>query len=228
MKQKGLAPILIVILIAVLAVGGFVFYSRTKPASLSQPQTPVVTSPTPQPTSIPSSIPNSTTESSGSAETVNPDSIGANWKIYTDKKYGFQIKLPPPYQAQPEYPAGCTATHCANNQNYKILFMPPPPTSDIFSLEPIPFTGTADEFANLIQSGSYQSAMAYFDRTQTKNTTVDGKQALWFQALPKNSPDRPYLEVYFTNGKYGFYLSGELTDHEKVFEDLLSTFKFTP
>ncbi len=84
MKQKGFAPILIVLLIA-LAVGGYLLYQKqTRPDVVSQP---VV-----QPSSNPVISP----VASDSAETTNSDLIGANWKTYTNTntKYGFSVKYP--------------------------------------------------------------------------------------------------------------------------------------
>ncbi|MBI2315366.1 hypothetical protein HYU93_04925 [Candidatus Daviesbacteria bacterium] len=66
-KQKGLAPLLIVLLIA-LAVGEYLITKQTKPVIVSQS----VTRSSPSPVS------------SSSAETANPDSIRANWKTYND------------------------------------------------------------------------------------------------------------------------------------------------
>lgn len=68
MSQKGLAPILIVILIAAL-IGGYLLYQNQN-------------KPTPQ------SSPNPVT--SNSAET-------ANWKTYTNDRYGFSFKYPQDY-----------------------------------------------------------------------------------------------------------------------------------
>lgn len=75
MTQKGFAPILIVLILAAL-VGGYFLYSKQKPSTpLSQ---------TVQPTSTPSSTP----ESTNSAETVYTESDrSANWKIYTTEAY---------------------------------------------------------------------------------------------------------------------------------------------
>lgn len=69
-NQKGFAPILIILLIA-LAIGGYLFYSDKIPL----PQT---TSPL---------SPSASQEPNGSLET-------ANWKTYTNTKYNFSFKYP--------------------------------------------------------------------------------------------------------------------------------------
>lgn len=83
MKQKGLAPILIIIIIASV-LGGYLLYTKQiKPTSLPQKQI-----------AAPQSTPD---------ETVNPDLktvksqaslIGANWKTYIDTHYGYSLKYP--------------------------------------------------------------------------------------------------------------------------------------
>lgn len=53
-KQKGFAPILIVIIIAVLVGGYFIYQNKNKPTLQLQPQNSVNTPKTPQPTASPS------------------------------------------------------------------------------------------------------------------------------------------------------------------------------
>ena len=71
MKQKGLAPILIVLLIAT-AISGYLIYQNQS----AKPTSPVTTVASPAPTAA--------------AETANPDSIGANWKTYTASDFSFK------------------------------------------------------------------------------------------------------------------------------------------
>lgn len=73
-RQKGLAPILIVILIA-LAVGGYLVYSKQTTQSTPAPKAA-------------SPVPN------GTGETANPDSIGANWQTYVNTKYKYSLRYP--------------------------------------------------------------------------------------------------------------------------------------
>lgn len=75
-KQNGLAPIVIVLLMAVLAVGGYLIYSQQ-----SKPTSPQQTT-----QSVPNSSP--TSESSVSTDTVN-------WKTYATS--GYSITYPPDY-----------------------------------------------------------------------------------------------------------------------------------
>ncbi len=84
-SQVGLVPILIIILIA-LAVGGYLIYQKQfKPTPVSQPLPSPIASPI----------------ASSSAETDNPDSIGANWKTYTNSQFGYSFKYPSDYKSYP-------------------------------------------------------------------------------------------------------------------------------
>lgn len=76
MKQKGLAPILIVVLIAV-ALGGYLIYSQQTKPTPPLPK-PAIVPQTPQATPVPSPIPNETT----------------NWKTYTNTKEGYSVGYP--------------------------------------------------------------------------------------------------------------------------------------
>lgn len=76
-KQKGLAPILIILLIA-LVVGGYLVYQKQTKPVVPQP----VTQSAPNPVTSP--------VASSSAETANPDSIGAKWKTYSGTSYTFK------------------------------------------------------------------------------------------------------------------------------------------
>lgn len=83
-KQKGLAPILIVLLIA-LGIGGYLIYQKqAKPVSM------------PQQTTQSSPASSSDSESTISAASPAPNGAGetANWKIYTDTQNGFSLKYP--------------------------------------------------------------------------------------------------------------------------------------
>lgn len=89
MKEKCIAPILIIVLIA-LGLGGYLFFqNQAKIISTPQPQTVTEPSPTPQETS---SYDN--TQSSSSPSPVSKPTIKYGWKSYSDSKIGFSYQLP--------------------------------------------------------------------------------------------------------------------------------------
>ncbi len=86
MNQKGFAPILIVILVALIAgAGGLLVYQKSKPATTPEP---ITQQPSPSP------IPDASPVPTGVDETTNPDLIGANWKTYTNMEFGYSLKYP--------------------------------------------------------------------------------------------------------------------------------------
>lgn len=80
MKQAGFAPVLIILVLAVItSLGGFLAYQNYR-ARLSPTLTP-------KQTTQPSPSPKQIEEATDSAET-------ANWKTYTNEEYGFEIRYP--------------------------------------------------------------------------------------------------------------------------------------
>ena len=76
MKQKGLTPMLIVLLVAAV-IGGYLIYQNQS----AKPTSPIITVASPAPT--------------GAAETVyTEDTRSANWKTYTNTRYGYRVKYP--------------------------------------------------------------------------------------------------------------------------------------
>lgn len=82
MNQKGLAPVLIVILIT-LVVGGYLLYQK---------QIAFVPQPVAQPSSSPINTPTSTNSSTNPAPTGTGET--ATWKTYVSQRYGWSIQYP--------------------------------------------------------------------------------------------------------------------------------------
>ncbi len=85
--QKGIAPILIVILLAALVAGYLIWsgYSNNRTKPIPTTQTAQVTNPPSTSTS---------TATPSSSQTPNETT---NWKIYVSKERGFSIEYPPDY-----------------------------------------------------------------------------------------------------------------------------------
>ena len=87
--KKGFAPILIILtLIVAIAVGlvGLKFYVNSHNTLTRENIIP--------PTQDQATSPKLSPKKSPSDETTNPDSIGANWKTYTNAKFRFSIQYP--------------------------------------------------------------------------------------------------------------------------------------
>ena len=88
--QKGVGVIYILVGVLILAAIGGAYYLGK--SSTPKPSTPVV-SQTPKPT--PSSTLDTNPAPTGAGETVYTESDrSANWKTYTNTKYGFSFKYP--------------------------------------------------------------------------------------------------------------------------------------
>lgn len=95
-KQKGFVQFIIlgVVVLAIVAAGAF-YFGRQAAAPKPQAQISQAT---------PSFIPTASPAQNGFAETVNPGSIGANWKTYTSSKYSFSIKYPADWNVKESSP----------------------------------------------------------------------------------------------------------------------------
>lgn len=86
MREKGLAPIVIIILVA-LGVGGYLIYQNQTKVT-SQPQS--VIQPSPQPTEPTDATSTNSLPSPTTAKPANK----SGWKSYNDSKIGFSYQLP--------------------------------------------------------------------------------------------------------------------------------------
>lgn len=207
MKQKGLAPILIVLFIA-LAVGGYLLYQK-------QQQTIQAT---PTPTSTP--------ESTNSAET-------ANWKTYTNIKYGFSVSYPT--DDKKEY--GVLKLLFENNETKQYVGK-----EELIRLFSFTIGYPASDAAiifRLWENNNQLSVQKWWDKnhetfyTQTldlkwepKSTSaknVGNQQTL--AVLIEGTNGLQMQTYYFANNKYVMEVLSII--NEKLSEKILSTFKFT-
>jgi hypothetical protein len=85
MRQKGAALVIILAIIAVVAVGTLAYLAGKMNLSVN------ISAPTPVATS-------SNQTPAPATPTPSPD-VTANWQVYTNSQYGFQIKYPGNFQA---------------------------------------------------------------------------------------------------------------------------------
>lgn len=88
MKQKGITPVIILVLVVALAVIGYLVYQNIQLRKTSPSPTPVTT------TETQAAIPNITT-----VPTPTPTSdLKPGWKLYQNEKYGFEYSYPASYK----------------------------------------------------------------------------------------------------------------------------------
>lgn len=211
MNQKGFAPILIVILIA-LAVGGYLLYQKqVKPVVI--PQTVI------QPTSVPVISP----VASDSAET-------ANWKTYTNTDGKYLIKYPSDYLLEetdsiktPEkFPVGkkqVAIKSSAQVVNF-IIYINYYPILDLSQTNEAmqQVSGCDSENVREIKNGPKgrdfiigdQTAILYEDSLCAQFTAAN---------FYSSHNDRVYSISVASTEKYGL--------HKTIVDQILSTFKFT-
>lgn len=141
-----------------------------------------------------------------SDETANPDQIGANWKTYTNKEYGFEFK----------YPSDLKLTQDKNG----VFVTENEPPSFIMTCRKFSFA--VDYKTNLqITSEFYDFKIA--DRTGKrldKIYSLEGKiceNSNIIIATPENSKTKS-LQISLDHQK---------DEYKEVFDQILQTFKFT-
>lgn len=203
MNQKGLAPILIVLILAFL-VGGYLVYQK-QPKPTPSPSAPSTTSYTPQP---------------------SPVNETANWKIYTSNKYRFSFKYNPDWKLT-EQTNGADVTNNTTTVGLNHYFDISIKVSDNINHK------TAEEFINSsnITTASNVSKNPFSGSKKYTNGFINGIIANW-----SNGDDNLVEVVHATEIKiYEFKLlagpnTGTLPNEEdqKIFDQILSTFKFLP
>ena len=179
--QKGFVPVLIVILIAAL-VGGYFVYSNF------QTKTPTSTiQPSPSPAD----------------ETANPDSIGANWKTYTNK--GIYFEYPSDWNISPYTD---NTIIISSSPNIKLVVVPKDGTL---------MNECMQEVSEEIKNGL---TIRKFTRVTTGamcSTTDSNPREIW--VVPSKGAYSPGINYQ--------YSAAEDKQAEEIFNQILSTFKFT-
>lgn len=205
--QKGVAPILIVILVALLGIGGYFAYTSLR-GSGEAGNVAISPSNTPQPSP-------STTESTGSAEI-------ANWKTYTNAKYSYTLKYPPEWRI---------LTKGLSDE----------------STSPFPIINSPCELStesvcsqvSVSMNEEFREPNSISNKTNTK---LDNEDAIAFEVSQPNVNESGMLlyaiSVDHNNNKYTLTYSETQKDghfitnmnnwkNKKIFDQILSTFKFT-
>lgn len=200
-KQKGFAPILIILsIVLLLGVAGGVYYFGK--SQTPKPQTP-------QPTITPSPTPDASHAPTGAGET-------ANWKIYNNQKYQFTFKYPTNWQLIEKGDSGAITVS---------LY---PPDVDLQKLSPDDPQIGVQILTSPIPSGNLSQQGIDFI-TDWKRVTINGIMGFSYkthQCAPQCTAtvdfpikDDQRLKVYMTT-------VAEEKGYVDIYNQILSTFKF--
>lgn len=207
MRQKGFAPILIIFLV-LIAIGG-AYYFGTKRGN-------VFPTPTQTPTSITTSTPTQITP------TVKPTADPtANWKTYANSSYSYQIKYPSDWSVireDKDKPAFKTIVQLTPNNS----------TNNLPSVVVVIEQNTFDTVYNGLKEIS-ERYKGTFKQFTVNNLITNANKAEFITG----AGDSDYnIQVIFEKNKLAYnieFLSNNPPDPNeiKLFDQILSTFKFT-
>ena len=210
MRQRGFVEIIVIIVVLVLAAIGGAYYLGTQKNNVVPSVSPAaIASPT---TSDASQLPND------NLETANPDSIGANWKTYTNTKVGYTFRYPASWQVLTSDPEdkrmfnGCDL-YIQNNEA----------KSTIIALDVL--EGSDGAFC--------WSYGRFYDDQRRKSTITSSSQEIsvskWSEIGKEYEGDLFQDHMVGKNTIAGLvYKEGKDQNAERTFDQILSTFKFTP
>lgn len=211
MNQKGLAPILAVLLIGITLVGaGYLVYSE----KIALPQTKPVQQTTQQ---TPSFISDET----------------ANWKTYTNTKYGYSIKYPNAWYLWSVHPYDKGKP---GDYRYAYLTESTPPNGEVIGVSNgIQITALANE--KKLNSNDYikefvlpgEDLLHNLQNIKIKSMKLDNVDASLVEGLfaAGNSPGPV---IYIAKESQVFQIWGgieNMKEGRKIFDKVISTFKFS-
>ncbi len=232
-EKSLLLPILLSVLGATV-VGGGAYYMGVN-QSQNQPTVIVTATPVPTSTPIASSTP-SPTPSPTATPAATIDST-ANWKTYTDTKYGFSFKYPPTWAVKNNTAKNDPVMELALVDTAKKY------TSEGSDLFPIVFGVAKDDVNSSIDTYLTGGREPLKSELQSETAIIAGKTAYVLKGSGTGTGGYSNERIIFNGGYiYSFGTNAHLAGHSnindpigtpetqainKVFEDILSTFKFT-
>lgn len=216
MEQKGLAPIVIVVLMAVLAVGGYLIYKLPRTVTpLPTPQTTPAPSPTPSPSPAPT----------GTKET-------ADWKIYSNPKLGYSVKYPKSWYLS-EHDWGSII------ENKKTLEPPDTPVSPETPQDPTYFNIQITTYGKKADLSLRDWIINVWDRMlEIVNPPLEPEQLIVISIdkvqgykLEFRGAEITSTHIFLESNQNKVYEISAAFNHsgeEKIFNQILSTFRFLP
>lgn len=202
MSQKGIAPIVIVLLIAA-AIGGYLIYSGKINLKQNEVRCTEEAKICPDGSSVGRVIPKCEFAScpSGSAET-------ANWKTYTNDTYGYIVKYPSDW----EYKFG-------KGKDAQV----------VFGLSPVEIRTDIPNFLISVSETIKQPLFEEDGRNkvmETKQITIGGQSGEQATIADGGSGKVSYIQsAVLYNGKTYYFNLHDLNKKE-IYDQILSTFKF--
>lgn len=223
-KQKGLAPIIIIVLIALTAIG--VYFLGTKNI-LELPTFPLSPTLSPSPTSTPDPT--------------------ANWKIYTSSEFGFTFKYPQDWDVKKETPeivkyrefgspdfesgkmfGGCDLYIQNTRQPSTVIALDiiEPEVDGVFCWSAGHFYDYSKRTISTLEKPATIGVMKW--KVVDKYAKTPGGQLV----TPEWKGDMFQIFSEFAKNRHDFtlalvYNTKQDTQAEKTFDQILSTFKFT-
>ena len=218
MKQKGFAPIIIIVLVAIVASG--VYFLGTKnilklPTSFSLPTISPSPTPTPDPT--------------------------ANWKTYTYYAYGYSVKYPSDWkviEAKPSNTPNWPYDISQENQLQKVNFLEEKidktwPGSFVISVNKTPENFDTERWASNYFVPLIADPTTNLAKPKGK-ISVDNNIAYRFSVFQFDS-DRTEIGLVKNGNIYMFTFTDDvpiendpnIEKHKEIYNQILSTFKFT-
>lgn len=216
--KKGFAILGIIFLGVVIfaAATGYLKYKNRKPqeSAYSKPR-PLSYSPSPQ--SVPAQI------------STDPT---VNWKIYTNLKHRYQIKYPIDWQVKSQKDSGSTITVEFQSDNYKIAlpetggnFVPGAQSGMWFQIYSYPAYNykTFEQYQYFQETQSTAFPKDFF--TTFKNITIGGAKGV---LKTGGTPLHSFEDFAYTMNNDTVYQFTMISvdNQDKLFQQLLSTFKF--
>ncbi len=202
MKQSGLAPILIILLVAILGIGGYFAYK----SSLKTAPAPVV-----------NSTPSSSTNpiSTSSAET-------ANWKTYTSSKFKYTFK----YSNDWNVVQSNEDATLLKNKKWGFNTTSSQGITISSSVEKTSLTTSSDWYEQLDSDGSSKSIM---DKTKV-HISLDGKDAIQYDFTESKQFFERNVDLVYRGNAYRLEIGGDTKFKDEAileFNQILSTFRVT-